>query len=66
MREEAALAHLEVGRQAPDRQPVEAVGRGEVDGAVENRARVASPLVAVAISVARRGYRMARTFVRID
>ena len=65
MREEAALAHLELGGQAPDRQPVEAVGRGEVDGAVEDRARVASPLVAVAVAIGR-GYRIARTFVRID
>jgi mannose-6-phosphate isomerase-like protein (cupin superfamily) len=35
--EEAALAHPEVGGEAADRQPLEPLDGGEVDGAIENR-----------------------------
>src|SRR5215207_295662 len=37
MGEEAALAHPQLGREAADRQPLQALDGGEVDGAVENR-----------------------------
>ena len=35
--EHAALAHLQVGGQAPDRQALQPFERGEVDGALEDR-----------------------------
>ena len=35
--EEAALAHPQLGGEAADRQPLQALGRGEVDRAVEDR-----------------------------
>ena len=61
--EEAALAHPQLGGEAADRQPLQPLDRGEVDGAVEDRGaglgalgRGWPPLT---------GYKKARTFVQI-
>jgi hypothetical protein len=35
--EEAALAHLQLRREAADRQPLQALDRGQVDGTIEDR-----------------------------
>src|SRR5947209_12932026 len=36
MREQPALAHLELGREAADRQSLEPLGRGEVHGPIQD------------------------------
>ena len=69
MGEEAALAHLQLGRQAADRQPLEPLGGGEVDGAVEDRGPGRGALAARSARgggiASPSGYRKARTFVQI-
>ena len=70
MGEEAALAHLQLRREAADRQALEPVGRGEVDGPLEDRGaglRALAGFRRAAVGSSRSigsGYKKARTFVQ--
>ena len=73
MGEEAALAHLQLGGEAADRQPFQPLDGGQVDRALEDRragpgslGRPGSAWEGVSVAaVIGPGYRKARTFVLV-